>query len=173
MAVKEVTLFGNPILRKKCRAVTDFKTLEPIVQDMLDTMYEKEGIGLAANQIGLDMNLMIVDVTHTEEADEPLVIVNSTIIEKSGESVLEEGCLSLPEIRFDVKRAETIRLSFQTLDGAVKTETFEGLTARVIQHETDHLNGWFIIDRTSPLVKMKFSNELKEIELLSHSQLIQ
>ena len=164
MAVQEVTLYGNPVLRKKCQPVTDFPALVPIINDMLETMYEEEGIGLAANQIGLDLNLMVVDVSHAEESDGPIVFVNSEIIEGTGESIMEEGCLSLPNIRFDVKRPESIKLKYQTVNGEHKTEVFSDLLARVIQHEMDHLNGVFIIDRASPLVKMKFNSELKEIE---------
>jgi len=169
--VKDVLLYGNPILRKKCQDVTDFQALGPVLKDMLETMYEEEGIGLAANQIGLDMNLLVVDVSHTDEADSELVLVNSTIVDKYGESVLEEGCLSLPNIRFDVKRPETIGLKYQTIDGTEKMDSFSGLAARVIQHEIDHLNGVFIIDRVNPLVKMQFNKELKEIEERSKRQI--
>ncbi len=164
MSVHDITLYGNPILRKKCQDVLDFKALVPVINDMLETMYEEEGIGLAANQIGIDLNLMVVDVSHTDESDGPVVFVNSEIIDSSGESIMEEGCLSLPEIRFDVKRPETITLKYQTVNEEEKTEEFSGLLARVIQHEMDHLSGVFIIDRASPLVKMKFNSELKEIE---------
>ncbi len=166
--VKDVTLYGDPILRKKCRPVTDFGELEPIIDDMFETMYEEEGIGLAANQIGLDLNLMVIDVSHADETDEVLILVNSSIVDSEGESIEEEGCLSLPNIRFDVKRPESITLKYQTIDGIEQTETFDGLTARVIQHEIDHLNGVLIIDRTNQLNKLKFGKELKEIE--NHSK---
>jgi peptide deformylase len=161
MAILNIVQYGDPILRKKCQPVTDFSRLQNIVDDMFDTMYEAEGIGLAANQVGLDLNLFIIDVTHTEEAQEPLVFVNGEIEDGWGESVFEEGCLSIPEVRLEVKRPEFIRFRYQTLDGTETTQEFGGLLARVIQHEVDHLNGVFIVDRVSPLVKMQYNKQLK------------
>ncbi|MFH1852179.1 MAG: peptide deformylase [Candidatus Neomarinimicrobiota bacterium] len=170
MAARDVTLYGRSILKRKCRAVEDFSVLEPLISDMFDTMYEEEGVGLAANQIGLDLNLMVVDVSHTEEADEAMVFINGEIIDSTGEAILEEGCLSLPEVRVDVKRPETITLKYQSIDGQEHVATYSGLLARVIQHESDHLNGIVIIDRVSPLVRMKFSQELKQIAQRAREQ---
>ena len=170
MAVFEITLYGNPILKKKCETVTDFKALAPLVNNMLDTMYEEEGIGLAANQIGIDLHLLVIDVSHIEDTDGHLVITNGEIINRTSDLNMEEGCLSLPGIRFDVKRPEEITLRYQTISGATKVEEFNGMLARVIQHEIDHLNGVLMIDRVSPLVKMQFNQELKEIEKLGKKQ---
>jgi len=170
MAVFEITLFGNPILKKKCETVAEFKTLAPLVNNMLDTMYEEEGIGLAGNQIGIDLHLMVIDVSHIEDTDGHLVIANGEIIDRSSEIIMEEGCLSLPGVRFDVKRPEEITLKYQTISGETKVEEFNGMHARVIQHEIDHLNGILMIDRVSPLVKMQFNQELKEIEKLGKKQ---
>ena len=169
MALMDVVKYGDPILRKKCSTVTDFSKLDILVDDMFDTMYEEEGIGLAANQVGIDMNLMVIDVSHTEETDETNVFVNGEITDSWGESVFEEGCLSIPEVRLEVKRPEFITFKYQDMEGNEKEEEFTGLLGRAIQHEIDHLNGVFIVDRVSSLVKMQVKKQLKEIEKSSAS----
>ncbi len=171
MAVREVTIYGNPILRRRCAPVTDFSALAPIIADMLDTMYEEEGVGLAANQIGLDMHLLVVDVSHTGATTGPEFYVNGEIIVSEGEATQEEGCLSLPDIRCEVKRAAKITLKYQDIAGVEHVGEFEGLQARAIQHEIDHLNGILIVDRGGPLVKMKFSKALKELEQRAKQQI--
>jgi len=167
MAVMDIVKYGNPILRKKCAAVTDFDSLPELVDVMLDTMYEEEGVGLAANQIGINMNLMVIDVSHTEEAEEALVFVNGKITDSWGESIIEEGCLSIPEVRLEVKRPEFIKFRYTTMGGVEKEDEFSGLLGRAIQHEIDHLNGIFIIDHVSPMVRMQVKKQLKEISKAS------
>jgi peptide deformylase len=168
MAVRNIVHYGNPILRKKCDSLKDFSNIDPLLDDMFDSMYEAEGIGLAANQIGLDMNLFIIDVTHTEETETPHVFINSKIISKYGdEGVYQEGCLSLPGISLDVLRPEKVTLKYQTPDEEWHEDEFEGLLSRAIQHETDHLNGIYIIDRVSEIEKIQYQTELKEIEKIS------
>ena len=152
------------------KPVENFEEAVELVDDMFDTMYEENGIGLAANQIGKDLNLMVVDITHTDEWDTPFVFVNGKILERWGESVMEEGCLSLPEIRVEVRRAETVRLAYQDLSGKKHVNEYIGLMARVIQHEMDHVNGRVITDHTSPLQKQRFGKRLKELEA-SHGKL--
>ena len=98
MAVLKVVHYGDPILRKECKQVTNYKVLPEIIENMFDTMYEEEGIGLAANQVGIDMNLMIIDVSHTDEAEDANIFVNGEIIESFGSSEMEEGCLSIPDV---------------------------------------------------------------------------
>ena len=165
MAVLDVVNYGNPILRKVCSFVTDFKSLPPIIDDMFDSMYEAEGIGLAANQVGIDLNLFIIDITHTDEADESHVFINSRIISTCGKKeVFQEGCLSLPGLALDVKRPEKVTLKYQTLDFEWHENEFEGLLSRAIQHEMDHLNGIFIIDRVGEVEKLKYQNILKELK---------
>ncbi len=168
MAVKNIVHYGDPILRKKCNPFKDFSNIDPLLDDMFDSMYEAEGIGLAANQIGLDMNLFIIDVTHTEETETPHVFINSKIISKYGdEGVYQEGCLSLPEISLDVLRPEKVTLKYQTPDEEWHENEFDGLLSRAIQHETDHLNGIYIIDRVSEIEKIQYQTELKELEKIS------
>ena len=168
MAVLNVVQYGSPILRKECEPVTDYSVLPKIIKDMFDTMYEQEGIGLAANQVGIDMNLMIIDVSHTDEVDEAHIFVNGQILESFGESELEEGCLSIPEIRLPIKRPESIRFKYQLPDGSDQVEEFDGLLARAIQHEVDHLKGVFIIDRVSHLMALQYRKKLKQIKMNSN-----
>ncbi len=164
MALLDVVHYGNPILRKECKPVTDYSILPELVENMFDTMYEEEGIGLAANQVGIDLNLMIIDVSHTDEAEDACIFVNGEIIDSSGLSEMEEGCLSIPEIRLPVKRPEIIKFKYQLPDGSEHIDEFSGLLGRAIQHEMDHLKGVFIIDRVNPLLAMKYKKKLKEIK---------
>ncbi len=165
MSVQAVVHYGNPILKKKCNKVTDFQKLPLIIEDMFDSMYEAEGIGLAANQIDIDLNLFIIDITHTEQSNETYVFINSEIISfSSEESYFQEGCLSIPGVALDVLRPEKIKLKYQTLDQVWHEKEFEGLLARAIQHEIDHLNGILIIDRVGKLERMKYQKEIKEIK---------
>jgi peptide deformylase len=168
MAVKKIVHYGDPILRKKCDSFKDFSNIDDLLNDMYDSMYEAEGIGLAANQIGLNMNIFIIDVTHTEEAENPHVFINSEMISKYGdEGVYQEGCLSLPGISLDVLRPEKVTLKYQTPDQEWHEDEFDGLLSRAIQHETDHLNGIYIIDRVSEIEKIQYQTELKELEKIS------
>ena len=164
MSVLEVVHYGDPILRKKCNSVKDFSKLESLLNDMFDTMYEENGIGLAANQVGFDMNLFIIDISGIEEDEKTRVFINGEIINSEGESWFEEGCLSIPDIRLNVKRPDIIKFKYQNEKGQEFEEDFDGLLARAIQHEVDHLNGVFIVDRVSKSEKMNVANELKNIE---------
>ena len=102
MSVLDIVNYGDPILRKKCSSVEDFTTLPSFVDDMFDTMYEEEGLGLAANQVGVDMNLFIIDIAHTDDNEFPRVFINGEIISNEGESVFSEGCLSIPQVSLEV-----------------------------------------------------------------------
>ena len=165
MGIMNIVKYGDPILNNKCRLVAEFSNLESIIENMFDSMYEAEGIGLAANQVGLDMNLFIIDVTHTDEVEDTHIFINSKITSRSGEKTFfQEGCLSLPGIALDVERPEKIELEYQTIDEKWHKHEFEGLLSRAIQHEMDHLNGIFIVDRVSEVEKIKYKKELKTIE---------
>ena len=168
IAVLEVVKYGHPILERKMKEVTDFSILPELTINMFDTMYEEEGIGLAANQIGEDLNLFVVDITHTDEWDEPIIFVNGKIVDKWEKSTMEEGCLSVPGVRVDVQRAEVVRLEYQDINGNKYNKRFEGLMARVIQHEMDHINGILIINKVTRLKLSKYKHQLEEI--VSQSQ---
>ena len=164
MAVREVVHYGDSILRKVCKPVKDFKKLSSLIDDMFDTMYEESGVGLAANQIGVDLNLFIIDISGIEgETESVHIFINGEIMESSGESWFEEGCLSIPNVRLEVKRPEFIQFRYQDQNGIEHIEEMRGLLARAIQHEIDHLKGVFIVDRVTKTVKMTVENDLKMI----------
>ena len=164
MATLDIAKYGHPVLNEKCKSVSQFSDIQLVIENMFDSMYEAEGIGLAANQIGLNMNLFIIDVTHTDEAEDTHVFINSEILAYNGEKTFfQEGCLSLPGIALDVKRPEKVVLKYQTMDQEWHEDEFEGLLSRAIQHEMDHLNGIFIVDRVSKIEKIKYKNELKKL----------
>ena len=165
MAVLDIVHYGDPILRKPCIPVINFSQMDALLEDMFDSMYEAEGIGLAANQVGLDMNLFIIDITHTEETEETHVFINSKIVATRGdEEVFLEGCLSLPGISLDVARPGKVTLKYQTPDEQWHENEFGGLLARAIQHEMDHLNGVFIVDRVGEVERIQYQAELKALK---------
>ena len=165
MTSLDIVYYGDPILRKKCNSIKKFDELDIIIGQMFDSMYEEEGIGLAANQVGLDMNLFIIDITHTEEEEDTYVFINSEIMGFSGqETEYQEGCLSLPGIALEVIRPENVILKYQTIDQKWHQNEFSGLMSRAIQHEIDHLNGVFIVDRISESEKIKYQNQLRILE---------
>ena len=167
MAVRHIVYYGDPILRKKCKDVFPEEDLSDLINDMMDSMYEAEGNGLAANQIGVNKNLFVVDISHIDENETPRVFLNGKIENSQGESVYSEGCLSLPEIKFDVARPEIITFSFQDKDRKKKVEEFDGLLSRAIQHEVDHLNGILIIDRVSKAARIPYLKNIRNIKKTS------
>ena len=167
MSVLPIVKYGNPILRKKVEQV-DFRELENLSQllkDMFDTMHEEEGIGLAANQIGLSLNIMVLDVQHLAEYEklEPMVLINTEILEQNGEIEMEEGCLSIPEIRAKIPRSESILIKYYNEFGECKKNRFDGMLCRVILHEIDHLHGKFFTDYLSPVKRKLVYSKLLEI----------
>ena len=164
MSVLEVVNYGNPILRKRCKQVTDFSRLSDFIDDMFDTMYEEEGIGLAANQVGVDLNLFIIDISHTDDNEYPRIFINGEITSSQGESIFSEGCLSIPEVALEVTRPEVISFKYQDINEKWHEEEFDGLLARAIQHEIDHLNGVLIIDLVSEMQRLKVNKEVKRIK---------
>ena len=173
MSVLDVVNYGDPILRKKCRQVTDFSNLTSFIEDMFDTMYEEEGIGLAANQVGVDMNMFIIDIAHTDENEFPRIFINGTIIKLEGESTFSEGCLSIPQVALEVIRPETILFKYQDINQKWHEEKFGGLLSRAIQHEMDHLNGVLIIDLVDEIQKAKVQKEVNKIKNDSISRIKQ
>jgi peptide deformylase len=160
----EIRIYGDPILRKTGKIVTVFDSeLQAFIERMTVTMREKDGVGLAAPQVGRSIKLAVIDTTSGES--EPLVLINPVIFDVSKELVEEEeGCLSIPSIRLNVKRPA--RVSVKGLDGNGKEFTIEqaeGLLARVLQHETDHLNGILFTDHVSPLQRRLISGKLKKL----------
>ena len=163
--ILKVLKYGHPLLRKKVDNVIDFSGLNSLIDKMFLTMYEEKGIGLAANQIGVCINLLIVDSTPIEENEEnkTYIFINSKIIESVGSIIMEEGCLSVPEIRAEIERPETITLQYQDLQKKVHEIKFSNIISRVIQHEIDHLEGKFFVDYLSPSKRILIHKRLLEI----------
>ncbi len=156
--------YGNPILRMKARKVEKFDhRIRNLVDNMILTMQVDGGIGLAAPQVAESLALLIIDHSLIFEDGKVTAYINPEILTSEGESILEEGCLSVPDIREEVRRAEIITLRYQNLDGEIQEARFDGLLARVLQHEIDHLNGILFIDRISALKKQLLKKELKSI----------
>lgn len=163
-----VTVFGDPVLRKVAEPITaEFNDLKGFIQNMFETMYNSDGVGLAAPQVGQSIRVFILDTT-SDEDEEPTGIkrafVNPQILEKYGEEwSMNEGCLSVPEIREDVFRPESVKIRYQDEGFGVHEETFNGFTARVIQHEYDHLEGIMFVDYLNPLKKRMLKSKLTAI----------
>jgi peptide deformylase len=160
MARLDILEFPDPRLRTKAQPVTVFDDrLRQLAADMLETMYAANGIGLAATQVNVHQRLFVTDIS--DERDRPQVLVNPRIVDKRGEQVYQEGCLSFPGIYADVQRAGWIRAEAEDLDGHTFTLEAEGLMAVCIQHELDHLDGKVFVDYLSTL---KRSMLLKRME---------
>jgi peptide deformylase len=163
-----VTIFGDPILRKKAETISsDFPCLKEFIQNMFDTMYHSNGVGLAAPQVGQTVCIFVIDSITENEENEPGIkraFINPEILETSGDEwVMNEGCLSLPEIREDIFRPEKVKIKYFDEDFNEHTEIFDGLTSRIIQHEYDHLNGILFVDYLNPLKKRILKSKLTAI----------
>ncbi len=153
---------GDPILRRKTEPILVFdESLKSFVKSMIKSMHKQDGIGLAAPQIGHLKKVLVVDISGIEEDAKPKVFINPEIIHASGESVVEEGCLSIPDVREDVERPEEIKLKYFDESGDCFEDEYDGWMARVLQHEIDHLNGILFVDLISPVKrKLLISQEM-------------
>ena len=159
MAIREILVYPDPRLRKVAAPVAQVDgEIRSLVDDMLETMYHANGIGLAATQVDVHLQVIVMDLS--EERDEPLVLINPKIIEQDGEQVYDEGCLSVPEYYAPVKRAETITLTALDRDGEIFEIDAEGLQAVCIQHEMDHLAGKVFVDYLSRLKQDRVRKKL-------------
>jgi peptide deformylase len=155
-----IRIIGDDVLRKVAKEITEFdESLHKLAYEMLDIMHDSEGIGLAAPQVGISKRLIVIDISGVNKNFGPLIFVNPVILETKGEIKMEEGCLSVPGVREDILRPQKITLKYQSLDGEEKTEEYDELMARVIQHEIDHINGILFVDYLSPVKrKLVLSN---------------
>lgn len=168
MSVVPISVYGDKILRKKAQLVknVDFMTVE-LIKSMFETMRNASGIGLAATQVGIDQSVFVVDLSPVEdyEKSKPMVLINPKILDFSDKKItIEEGCLSIPNIRYEVERPETVYITYY--DTELKEQTFEAtkLFARVFQHEQDHLNGVLFTDHLDDDVKKKLKKSLDKIK---------
>ena len=172
-----IVAYGAPVLKKKAVDIlADYEGFDALLENMWETMYAASGVGLAAPQVGLGLRLFVVDaspfaededLTPEEQAqlkDFKKAFINPVIEEESGEEwAFNEGCLSIPDVREDVKRKEALTISYQNEAGERLTESYSGLAARVIQHEYDHIEGILFTDKLSPLKKRLIKGKLNNI----------
>jgi len=161
MAMLEILSFPDPRLRIKARPVNDFgPDLLRLIDDMKETMYGENGIGLAATQVNVHQQVLVLDVS--EQRDQFRVYVNPQLTYSEGSERCEEGCLSVPGIYAEVSRAKTIRVKARNPDGTSFEETLEGLHAVCLQHEMDHLEGVLFVDYLSPLKRQMVRKKLEK-----------
>jgi peptide deformylase len=166
MAIREIRKYPDPVLRNKTSRVEVFDAaLRRLIDDMVETMYAAPGVGLAANQVGVPLQIAVIDVSSREE-DGPkhplLVLINPEILSTEGSAVAEEGCLSIPEFSEKVTRAARVKVRAQDRTGKTFEMEAGGLMAKALQHEIDHLSGLLFVDRLSPLKKNIFRRRLKK-----------
>ena len=167
-----IVAFGSPILRKMCSDISpDYPEFDTILANMWETMYEANGVGLAAPQVNKGIRLFLIDTTpffdDEDEINEVIVkqaFINARILDESGEEwEFNEGCLSIPDLREDVSRKSTITIEYMDENFEKHTATYDGLTARVIQHEYDHINGILFTDKLTALRKRMIKGKLMDI----------
>lgn len=155
-----ITVYGDPLLRKVAQPIDkDFEGLNEFIENMFETMYHSDGVGLAAPQIGKSLRVFVIDASSAADEEPELegfkkAFINPEILERTGDEwVMNEGCLSLPEIREDVSRPEHVKIKYLDENLEEHIEDYGGFAARVIQHEYDHLDGKLLIDHLNPLRK--------------------
>ena len=161
MALRTILEFPDQRLRTRAQPVTQFDAeLGKLIDDMFETMYAAPGIGLAATQVDVHKRVLVIDVS--EGRNEPLVFINPEILQREGVAETEEGCLSVPGIFDEVKRAAKVRVRSQDRTGAVVERDFEGVLAVCVQHEMDHLEGKLFVDYLSDLKRQRIRKKLEK-----------
>jgi peptide deformylase len=164
LAILPIRKYPDPVLREAAKPVTVIDAeLRRLAADMIETMEDAQGVGLAAPQVGIGLRMVIVDFDPEEH--DPRVLINPVIVKRIGRKELgEEGCLSFPGLRSRVKRNPRVIVEAQNLDGEMVEYQAEGLSARAVQHELDHLDGMLFVDKVGPSDKMILKDELAELE---------
>ncbi|MBN2610959.1 MAG: peptide deformylase [Bacteroidales bacterium] len=168
--VYPIVVYGSPVLRKVAGKIDkDYPNLQKFIADMWETMYKSDGVGLAAPQIGKSVRMFVIDTAELDEKNPDLqnfkkTFINPEIINREGEiTTYNEGCLSLPKIHEDVNRESKVRIQYYDENWQFHDEEYDGVKARVIQHEYDHLQGILFIDHLSPLRKKLLKGKLNDI----------
>ena len=157
--IRPILKYGAPELQTKSTSIEQVdEEIKTLAQDMLETMYAENGIGLAATQVNVQQRVVVMDLS--AERDTPVTLVNPEIIQKTGSEEMEEGCLSVPGFSDIVQRAEKISYRYLNLDGEVIEDETDGLRAVCIQHEIDHLDGKLFIDYLSPIKKQRLRKKI-------------
>jgi len=167
--ILEIKKYPDPILRKKCQPIKEVnEEIRKLAEEMLKVMYAHQGMGLAASQVGELKRLIVIDI-----GEGPEVYFDPRIIKKQGEIVFEEGCLSLPEVFLEIKRAAQVKVAALNKKGEKIVVKAQGLRAITLQHEIDHLNGILILDRKNPFIRLRdlififFQNLFQKKQLLT------
>jgi len=159
-----IVKYGDPVLEKPAQTVTEFDgELKKLAEDMFESMYAAHGVGLAAPQIGISKRIAVIDVTFQEDPQAKLVLVNPEIVKKQGKQRGSEGCLSLPEFREQVSRANLVTVRAQNLEGTWFETSGEGLLARALLHETEHLMGKLYLSHISALKRDMMKRKIKKL----------
>lgn len=165
MAVRSIVLYGDPVLRKKAQPIVSVdQGVKDLVADLIATLTDAQGLGLAANQIGVARRVFLVDLSPLEPDEKMRVFINPEILETSGEFDYEEGCLSFPGIYERIVRPQYVRVRAIDETGNEFEMEADGVLARVILHENDHLDGKLFVDYLSPMVRSLISGKLKKLK---------
>lgn len=169
MAVLPIIKLGHPSLRKVAEPISEFdEALRELAENMIDTMEVNEGIGLAGPQVNILQRIFVIDLSLIDETLEPRAYINPEILSADGLGTMEEGCLSIPDVRADVDRPYSLKVAYQTLNGEQVAEEIDDLLARVFQHELDHLDGVLFIDKLPQIQRKLLEPQLRKIRS-SHS----
>jgi peptide deformylase len=166
MSLRPILLHPDPRLKAVAKPIPEVDdAVRRLAQDMLETMYEAPGIGLAAPQVGVMSRLIVMDCAKGEEPARPLALVNPEVIWRSEETApYEEGCLSIPDHFADVVRPKEVEVAWTDLDGTQRSERFDGLWAVCVQHEIDHLNGKLFIDYLGPIKRQMITRKMEKLK---------
>lgn len=163
--VREIVIWPDPILKKKASPVSQVDdSIRSLVNDMFETMYAADGVGLAAPQIGVLKQVIVLDTTPRQPESKPVAMINPQIIAKEGTTQYSEGCLSVPGEAEEVERAARVTAKFLDVSGREQTIEADGLLAVAIQHETDHLHGTMFVDYLSPLKRELIRKRMKRLK---------
>ena len=164
--VYPIVKFGNPVLEREAETVSEFDTpeLNQFLGDMFESMYAAKGVGLAAPQIGFGRKIAVIDVSNGENPADKLILINPRIVRVEGKQVGEEGCLSIPVFREQVRRAKRVTIHARNAKGEEFEQTAEDLLARAFLHETDHLNGRLYITHISALKRDLMKRKIKKLQ---------
>jgi peptide deformylase len=164
VAVLPICKYGDDVLRRPTAPVTDFDdALQKLIADMVETMYAAPGVGLAANQVGVSKRLMVIDLSVGKRPQELHVFVNAEIVERLGQITEDEGCLSIPDFTETVTRPERVKVRYLDRNGEQREMWGEGLMARALCHETDHLNGNLFIDHLRGFKKDRILKKIQKL----------
>ncbi|MFC1493421.1 peptide deformylase [candidate division KSB1 bacterium] len=164
MAHRPILTYGNPKLHEIAEPVEEIDgELQDLIDDMFETMFDADGVGLAATQLGINKSIIVIHISNPDHNASMMTLINLEVIDSKGSAVYEEGCLSVPNVTAEVDRPDEITVRFTDRNGENTELTADGLLARVIQHEFDHLNGILFVQKLDPSTKKTVSPQLKKL----------